>query len=149
MSATTTVSVKIPTPLRNLTQGRDLVPASGATVREVIDDVEKSCPGLRERVCEADGRIRAYVRVFVNDEDIRFLKAGDTAVKSGDVVTILPAIAGGLQESDFQYGASVARARRATSRTAALGSPAGGSGARVPVITSSPARTPATTPAGS
>ena len=95
MSVTTTVNVKIPTPLRNFSQGRDLVPVHGATVREVIDDLEKSCPGIRERVCEADGKIRSYVRVFVNDEDIRFLKAGDTPVKTGDTVTILPAIAGG------------------------------------------------------
>ncbi|MBI1849760.1 MAG: MoaD/ThiS family protein [Planctomycetes bacterium] len=95
MSATTTVNVKIPTPLRNFSQGRDLVPANGATVREVIDDLEKSCRGIRERVCEADGKIRSYVRVFVNDEDIRFLKAAETPVKAGDTVTILPAIAGG------------------------------------------------------
>ncbi len=95
MTPTTTVNVKIPTPLRPFTQGRDVVSVSGSTIREVIENLESAHRGIRERICDADGRIRDYVRVFLNDEDIRFLEAADTKVKPGDTVTILPAIAGG------------------------------------------------------
>jgi molybdopterin synthase sulfur carrier subunit len=98
MTPTTAVHVKIPTPLRNLTHGRELVPAQGSTIREVIDDLEQRCAGIRERICEPDGHIRAYVRVFLNEEDVRYLGAADTPVKPGDTVTLLPAIAGGSEE---------------------------------------------------
>jgi molybdopterin synthase sulfur carrier subunit len=89
------ITVKIPTPLRTFTQGRDVVVVGGSTVRATLDELERSHPGIRERICEPDGGIRQYVRVFLNDEDVRYLQGVATPVKRGDTLTILPAIAGG------------------------------------------------------
>ncbi len=89
------VKVRIPTPLRKLTEGRDEVTAEGSTVREVIDDLEKRYPGIKERICEKDGSVRKFVNLYVNDEDIRFKNNLDTALKDGDELSIIPAIAGG------------------------------------------------------
>ena len=97
MSTESLINVRIPTPLRNLTAGRDVVAVTGSTIRDVIENLEKDFGGIRERLCEPDGRIRPYVRVFLNDEDVRFLQSGETPVQAGDTVTILPAIAGGLR----------------------------------------------------
>ena len=88
------VKVRIPTPLRTLTGGKDEVDARGGTVREVIDDLEKNYPGLRDRLCDDKG-VRRFVNIYQNEEDIRFLDALDTAVKEGDSISIVPAIAGG------------------------------------------------------
>lgn len=87
--------VRIPTPLRKCTQGKDEVEVSGASVREVIDNLEASYPGIRERICDDKGAVRRFVNVFVADEDIRFLDNLDTQVQTGDAVDIIPAIAGG------------------------------------------------------
>jgi sulfur-carrier protein len=89
------VPVRIPTPLRKLTQNQDIVRIEGATVREVINNLEQSYPGLKERICDERNNIRRFVNVFVNDEDIRFLQDAETTLKSGDEVSIFPAIAGG------------------------------------------------------
>lgn len=91
----TTVTVRIPTPLRTLTGGKDEVPVSGATVGEVIDNLEKSFPGIRERLCDEKGTVRRFINVYANDEDIRFLDNLKTALKDGDSISIVPAIAGG------------------------------------------------------
>jgi len=88
------VNVRIPTPLRTLTQGKDEVQASGATVREVLDDLERSYPGIRERLCDDKG-VRRFVNIYANEEDIRFLENLDTKLKDGDSLSIVPAIAGG------------------------------------------------------
>ena len=88
------ITVRIPTPLRTLTGGADEVAIAGATVREVIDNLEKKPPGLRERLCDDKG-VRRFVNIYANEEDIRFLDNLDTAVKEGDSVSIVPAIAGG------------------------------------------------------
>ena len=88
------VKVRIPTPLRTLTGGKDEVDARGGTVREVIDDLEKNYPGLRDRLCDDKG-VRRFVNIYQNEEDIRFLDALETAVKEGDSISIVPAIAGG------------------------------------------------------
>ena len=90
-----TIPVRIPTPLRKLTQNQEIVEAEGATIREVIDSLENNYPGLKERICDEQDRIRRFVNIFLNDEDIRFLKESETPVKSGDEVSIVPAIAGG------------------------------------------------------
>jgi sulfur-carrier protein len=87
--------VRIPTPLRKYTQGKDEVEISGGSVREVIDNLEASYPGIRERICDDKGAVRRFVNVFVADEDIRFLDNLDTQVAAGDAVDIIPAIAGG------------------------------------------------------
>ena len=88
------VKVRIPTPLRTLTTGKDEVEAKGTTVREVIDDLERKYPGLRERLCDDKG-VRRFVNIYQNEEDIRFLDSLDTKVKDGDSISIVPAIAGG------------------------------------------------------
>jgi sulfur-carrier protein len=87
--------VRIPTPLRKYTGGADEITASGATISQVVSDMESHYPGIRERLCEADGRVRRFVNIYVNGDDIRFLANLDTAVKDGDEVSIVPAIAGG------------------------------------------------------
>ena len=88
-------SIRIPTPLRKLTNDQEVVTADGSTVDELIGSLDKSFPGLKERICDESGNIRRFVNVFVNDEDIRFLDDKATAVKDGDEVSIVPAIAGG------------------------------------------------------
>ena len=88
------VTVRIPTPLRTLTGGNDEVSAHGTTVRAVIDDLEKSYPGIKDRVCDEKG-VRRFVNIYANDEDIRFLENLDTELKDGDSMQIVPAIAGG------------------------------------------------------
>ena len=89
------VPVRIPTPLRKLTYNQEVVQVEGANVREVLNSLESAFPGLKERICDEHNNIRRFVNVFVNDEDIRFLQESDTPVKSGDEVSIVPAIAGG------------------------------------------------------
>jgi len=89
------IKVQIPTPLRTLTQGKDEVTAAGATVRAVIDELEASYPGIKDRLCDDKG-VRRFVNIFLNEEeDIRFLDALDTTLKVGDSLQIVPAIAGG------------------------------------------------------
>lgn len=89
-----TIKVRIPTPLRTLTNGQDEVHAEGATVRAIIDHLEAQYPGLKDRVCDDKG-VRRFVNVFLNEEDIRFLEGLESPVKAGDSVEIIPAIAGG------------------------------------------------------
>jgi sulfur-carrier protein len=88
------VTVRIPTPLRTLTAGNDEVNAEGKNVREIIDDLERRHPGLKDRLTDAKG-IRRHVNVYVNDEDVRFLDGLETVLKAGDSISIVPAIAGG------------------------------------------------------
>ncbi|MCS6857968.1 MAG: MoaD family protein [Deltaproteobacteria bacterium] len=88
------VTVRIPTPLRNLTQGRDEVEAHGKTLRDVIEDLESRYPGLRERLLDEQG-IRRHVNIFIGEEDVRFLQGLETPVREGDAIHIIPALAGG------------------------------------------------------
>lgn len=92
MEATSTV--RIPTPLRTLTAGNDEVKAAGATVGAVIDDLEKSYPGIKDRLLDEKG-VRRFVNIYVGEEDIRFLEGLRTELKGGEQITIVPAIAGG------------------------------------------------------
>lgn len=89
------VSVRIPTPLRTVTKGVADVEADGGSVRELIEDLERRFPGIRERLCEESGEIRRFVNVFVGDEDVRFLQGLDTPLGEGTQVSIIPAVAGG------------------------------------------------------
>ncbi len=89
------VKVRIPTPLRKITGGNDEVSAQGATVNDVLADLEKNYPGLKERICEEDGSIRKFVNLYLNDEDIRFKENLGTTLNEGDELSIIPAIAGG------------------------------------------------------
>ena len=88
-------SVRIPTPLRKLTNDLEVVSAAGGNVGELLDNLDKAFPGLRERICDEEGNVRRFVNIFVNDEDIRFLEERATPVKDTDEVSIVPAIAGG------------------------------------------------------
>jgi molybdopterin synthase sulfur carrier subunit len=87
--------VLIPTPLRNLTNNQAEVTAEGATVTALIDDLSKKYNGLRDRLVDENGKIRRFVNIYLNEEDIRFLQGETTAVKDGDQISIVPAIAGG------------------------------------------------------
>lgn len=88
-------TIRIPTPLRKLTDGKEEVAVSGATVGEVINNLDRSYPGIKARICDDSGAVRKFVNIFANDEDIRFLSNLDTPVKESDEVSIVPAIAGG------------------------------------------------------
>lgn len=87
--------VRIPTSLRSFTRNQEEVTALGATVGEVIRELEKRFPGLGARLLDDKGAVRRYVNIFHNDEDIRFLQDLETPVSDGDRLTIIPAIAGG------------------------------------------------------
>jgi molybdopterin synthase sulfur carrier subunit len=92
------VEVRIPTILRTYTGGEKAVPGEGSTLSEVIEHLEASHPGIKERLVEAkDGQsdLRRFVNVYVNDEDVRFTGGLDTSVSDGDQVVVLPAVAGG------------------------------------------------------
>ena len=88
-------TVRIPTPLRKFTQGKEEVSVSASNVRELLTNLETNFPGIKERICDEQGAVRRFVNVFVADEDIRFLDNLDTPVKDGDEISIVPAIAGG------------------------------------------------------
>ena len=89
------VQVRVPTPLRRYTAGNGAVEAEGATVAALVDDLEKRYPGMKDRICDEGGQVRRFVNIFVNGEDIRFLKHLETPLKAGDELSIVPAIAGG------------------------------------------------------
>lgn len=89
------VLVRIPTPLRRVTNGVGEVQAKGKDVAELIEDLERQYPGLRERLVEESGELRRFINIYVNQEDVRFLSGRETALKEGDEVSIVPAIAGG------------------------------------------------------
>lgn len=89
------VTVRIPTPLRAVAKGNADVQAKGDTIEDVIGDLERQFPGLRERLVDESGELRRFINIYVNQEDIRFLQAKKTALKDGDEVSIVPAIAGG------------------------------------------------------
>jgi sulfur-carrier protein len=88
-------SVLIPTPLRKLTAELESVSAAGANIGELIDNLDKAYPGLKDRLCDEAGNVRRFVNIYVNGEDIRFLEEKATAVKDSDEISIVPAIAGG------------------------------------------------------
>ncbi len=88
------IEVRIPTILRNYTDGAKAVEGGGATLAELFGDLEARHPGLRERLVDEKG-LRRFVNVYLNDEDVRFLGGLDTQVSDGDTVTVLPAVAGG------------------------------------------------------
>ncbi|MEK6777024.1 MAG: ubiquitin-like small modifier protein 1 [bacterium] len=89
------VNVRIPTPLRSLTQGQAEVSVGGKSIREIVDNLEKAYPGIKERICDEQGNLRRFVNLYLNDEDVRFLKDLQTEVRDGDGLSIVPAIAGG------------------------------------------------------
>ena len=89
-------SVRIPTPLRKLTADQDEVNVSASNVSVLIDELENQYPGLKDRLCDESGEVRRFINLYVNNEDIRFLNGKETALNDEDVVSIIPAIAGGF-----------------------------------------------------
>jgi molybdopterin converting factor small subunit len=89
------VAVKVPTQLRSLTAGEAEVEASGATLSELIEDLERRHPGIKHRLVGEDGGLRRFVNVYVDDEDVRFLEGLSTAIPERARVAIIPAVAGG------------------------------------------------------
>jgi molybdopterin synthase sulfur carrier subunit len=89
------ILVRIPTPLRRLTEGRSTVEAEGKTVSEVLLDLDSKFPGIREKLYDEEA-LRRFINIYLNDADIRFLNGENTAVKEGDHLSIIPAIAGGI-----------------------------------------------------
>ncbi len=88
-------TILIPNPLRKLTNDLDTVSAAGGTVGELIENLDKAYPGLKERICDEAGSVRRFVNIYVNGEDIRFLEEKATPVTEADEISIVPAIAGG------------------------------------------------------
>jgi molybdopterin synthase sulfur carrier subunit len=89
------IKVRIPTPLRPLTKGQGEVEAEAGSVLEMIESLNSAHPGIKDRLCDETGELRRFVNIYVNEEDIRFLKGKETSLKDGDEVSIVPAIAGG------------------------------------------------------
>ncbi|MDN5943187.1 MAG: MoaD/ThiS family protein [Nitrospira sp.] len=89
------IKVRIPTPLRPLTKGQGEVETKATSVLEMIETLNTAHPGMKDRLCDDTGELRRFVNIYVNEEDIRFLKGKETSLKDGDEVSIVPAIAGG------------------------------------------------------
>ena len=87
--------VRIPTPLRKLTDNQESIEIESNTIGGAIEELEGKFPGIKERLVDEEGEIRRFVNVYVNEEDIRFLENQDTPLKDGDDISIIPAIAGG------------------------------------------------------
>jgi len=87
--------VRIPTPLRKLTNNEELVEVDATTIGDAFSELQTRYPGIKERLLDDSGAVRRFVNVYVNEEDIRFLKGKETSLKDGDEVSIVPAIAGG------------------------------------------------------
>jgi molybdopterin synthase sulfur carrier subunit len=90
------VKIRIPTPLRSLTNGEEEVTVEGKSIQEVIDNLETNFGGFKERLCDENGQIRRFINFYLNDEDIRFKDNQETTVNDGDLISIVPAIAGGF-----------------------------------------------------
>ena len=87
--------VRIPTPLRRVTNGRDKVEIDGDTLGQIIEAMDSTYPGFKDRLVDEDGEIRYFVNIYLNGEDVRFLQGMETSTKTGDELSIVPAVAGG------------------------------------------------------
>lgn len=89
------IKVRIPSPLQKLTKNQSEITADGTNIRELFSDLEKQYPGIKDRLYDENGNLRRFINIYINEEDIRFLKNEDSEIKAGDNVSIIPAIAGG------------------------------------------------------
>ncbi len=89
------VDVRIPTPLRRVTNGQEKASVEGDTLSKVINSLETQFPGIKERLCDEAGDLRHFVNVYINGEDVRFLDGMETSIATGDEISIVPAVAGG------------------------------------------------------
>lgn len=87
--------VRIPTPLRRVTNGDDKASVDGENLSEIINDLESQYPGIKERLCDENEELRHFVNIYINGEDVRFLDGLQTNVSEGDEISIVPAVAGG------------------------------------------------------
>ena len=87
--------IRIPTPLRKLTNNEELVEINAATIGEAITELQSRYPGIAERLVDEKGEVRRFVNIYVNEEDVRFLENQNPPLKDGDEISIIPAIAGG------------------------------------------------------
>ncbi len=94
--------VRVPAPLRKLTKDQAVVDTKGATIEEVLSDLEKNYPGIKERICDETGQVRRFINIFLNGEDIRFKEGIKTKVADAAEVSIIPAIAGGTSCNDIE-----------------------------------------------
>ena len=90
------VDVRIPAPLRRLTEGQDRVSVDAPNLRDLISSLDEQFPGIKDRLCDEHGEIRNFVNVYLNGEDVRFLDGLNTATKAGDEISVVPAVAGGF-----------------------------------------------------
>ena len=91
--------IRVPTPLRRVTNGQETVDVTGATLGEGLDSLEAQFPGIKERIIDGAGQMHRFVNIYVNGEDVRFLKGLDTEIKESDEVSIVPAVAGGARQA--------------------------------------------------
>ena len=91
------VKVRIPAPLQKITQNKQEVTAEARNIKELVSDLERQFPGIKDRLLDESGKIRRFINFYVNDEDIRFLKQDETSLVDGNEVSIIPAIAGGSE----------------------------------------------------
>jgi len=89
------IKVRVPTPLQKHTKNQSEVNVDATNVKNLIDVLERDYPGIKERICDENGKIRRFINIYVNEEDVRFLQRDETSLKDGDEVSIIPAIAGG------------------------------------------------------
>jgi len=97
-SLSLSVIVRIPTPLRKLTNDQDVVTGSGETLSLCIDGLEAQFPGLKDRLLDETGELRRFVNIYINGEDVRFAQGVQTRLEPGDEISIVPAVAGGAEE---------------------------------------------------
>ncbi len=90
-----TINVRVTAVLQKVTNGQKTVEATGSTVAEVFEDMNKNFPGFKDQVYGGDGKLHRFVNIYLNDEDIRYMGGVDTPIKSGDSLDVLPALAGG------------------------------------------------------
>jgi len=90
-----TVTVLIPTPLQKFTQDKASLTVEAKSIQELVDALEQSFPGIKKRICDEEGKLRRFLNLYVNNEDIRFLDGQTTLLQDGDEVSIVPAVAGG------------------------------------------------------
>lgn len=98
-----TITVRIPTPLRKLTADAEEVKTDASTLKDMLTKLEEQYPGMKERLCDESGEVRRFINIFVNDEDVRFMDGQNTAFKDGDVISIVPAVAGGARVKKKYY----------------------------------------------
>ena len=96
------VKVRIPTPLRTMTGGKSELETQASDIQAMIDSLNGQFPGLKSRICDDTGEIRRFVNIYLNEEDIRFMQGKNTALKDGDEVSIVPAIAGGAVLAEIE-----------------------------------------------